>query len=41
MGYVESSLAQNGTTLEIKAGEARLAARVAPRPFYKRGSRRS
>ena len=41
MGYVESSLVQTGTALEIKAGETRLPARVAPRPFYKRGSRRT
>ena len=41
LGYVESSLASTGTALEIKAGETRLPARVAPRPFYKNGSRRS
>ena len=41
MGYVESGLAQTGTAFEIKAGETRLAARVAPRPFYKGGSRRA
>jgi aminomethyltransferase len=41
MGYVESSFAQTGAALEIKAGEARLPARVVSRPFYKRGSRRA
>ncbi len=41
MGYVESGSAQTGTAFEIRAGEARLPARVVPRPFYKRGSRRA
>jgi glycine cleavage system T protein (aminomethyltransferase) len=41
MGYVESASAQTGTALEIKAGEARLPARIVPRPFYKGGSRRA
>jgi glycine cleavage system aminomethyltransferase T len=41
MGYVESALAANGTALEVKAGEVALPARVVPRPFYKRGSRRA
>jgi aminomethyltransferase len=41
MGYVESGSAQTGTVLEIRAGEARLPARVVPRPFYKGGSRRA
>jgi len=41
MGYVESAASALGTTLEIRAGEARLPARVAARPFYTRGSRRA
>jgi len=41
MGYVESALAKNGQPLEIHAGESRLAARVAPRPFYTHGTRKS
>ena len=41
MGYVESASAQTGAALEIRAGEARLSARVVPRPFYKGGSRRA
>ncbi len=41
MGYVEAALAAQGTPLTIRAGEAALAARVVPRPFYTGGSRRS
>jgi aminomethyltransferase len=41
MGYVEAALAANGTMLDIKAGEVALPARVVPRPFYKRGTRRA
>jgi aminomethyltransferase len=41
MGYVESGSSALGTSLEIRAGEARLPARVAARPFYMRGSRRA
>ena len=41
MGYVESGSAGAGAALEIRAGEARLPARVVPRPFYKGGSRRA
>jgi len=41
MGYVETSLAANGTALEIEAGSTTLAARVTARPFYTRGTHRS
>jgi len=41
MGYVETTLAANGTALEIEAGSTKLAARVTARPFYTRGSHRS
>jgi aminomethyltransferase len=41
MGYVEAALAANGTSLAIRAGDSRLAARVAPRPFWTRGSRKA
>jgi aminomethyltransferase len=41
MGYVETASAALGTTLEIVAGSARLAARVAARPFYTQGTRRT
>jgi aminomethyltransferase len=41
LGYVESKLAARGTTLEIRAGENALAAKVVARPFYTRGSRKS
>ncbi len=41
MGYVETALAREGTELAIAAGETRLAARVAKRPFWTRGSRLS
>ena len=41
MGYVESALDRPGGTLEVLAGGTRLIARIAPRPFWTRGSRRS
>ena len=41
MGYVETALAANGSTLEIDAGSTALAARVTARPFYTRGTHRS
>ncbi|MBI5708966.1 MAG: glycine cleavage system aminomethyltransferase GcvT [Candidatus Eisenbacteria bacterium] len=41
MGYVESALDRPGGTLEVIAGGARLSARIVPRPFWTRGSRRS
>jgi aminomethyltransferase len=41
MGYVETGCASIGTPLEIRAGETRLPAAVAARPFYTRGSRRT
>jgi aminomethyltransferase len=41
LGYVESKLAARGTTLQIRAGEATLAAKVVARPFYTHGSRKS
>jgi glycine cleavage system T protein (aminomethyltransferase) len=40
MGYVESAFAANDTALDICAGEARLKARVVPRPFFTKGSHR-
>ena len=41
MGYVERGAHAKGTALSIVAGDARLAARVAPRPFYTQGTRRT
>ncbi len=41
LGYVESAYAALGTTLDARAGESRLPARVVSRPFYTRGSRRT
>jgi len=41
MGYVESALDRPGGTLEVLAGGTRLDARIVPRPFWTRGSRRS
>ena len=41
MGYVESALDRPGGTLEVLAGGTRLNVRIAPRPFWTRGSRRS
>jgi glycine cleavage system aminomethyltransferase T len=41
MGYVESALDRPGGTLEVLAGGTRLDVRIAPRPFWTRGSRRS
>ncbi len=41
MGYVETALAANGTTVEIEAGSTTLSARVTARPFYTRGSHKS
>jgi aminomethyltransferase len=41
MGYVETASARSGGTLEIRAGETRLAATIVPRPFYTRGSRQA
>lgn len=41
MGYVESTLDRPGGTLEVLAGGTRLNVRIAPRPFWTRGSRRS
>jgi aminomethyltransferase len=41
LGYVESALAKDGSTFDIVAGEARLPARVVPRPFYTQGTRKS
>jgi len=41
MGYVESALDRPGGTLEVLAGGTRLIARIVPRPFWTRGSRRS
>jgi aminomethyltransferase len=41
MGYVESALDRAGGTLEVLAGGTRLNVRIAPRPFWTRGSRRS
>ena len=40
MGYVETGCEAPGTALEIRAGEARLPARVATRPFYTRATHR-
>ena len=40
MGYIESAAAKIGTAFEIRAGEARLPARVVARPFYQDGSHR-
>jgi aminomethyltransferase len=39
MGYVEAGLAEPGTPLEIDVRGKRVAARVAPLPFYKRPKR--
>ena len=41
MGYVESALDRPGGTLEVLAGGTLLNVRIAPRPFWTRGSRRS
>jgi aminomethyltransferase len=41
MGYVESALDRAGGALEVLAGGTRLNVRIAPRPFWTRGSRRS
>jgi aminomethyltransferase len=41
MGYVERAPDQPGGTFEVLAGGARLKARIVPRPFWTRGSRRS
>ncbi len=41
MGYVEPALDRSGGTLEVLAGGTRLDVRIAPRPFWTRGSRRS
>jgi aminomethyltransferase len=41
MGYVDSALDRPGGTLEVLVGGTRLNARIAPRPFWTRGSRRS
>jgi aminomethyltransferase len=41
MGYVESALDRPGGTVEVLAGGKRLNARLVPRPFWTRGSRRS
>ena len=38
MGYVETPLATNGTSLEIETGNTLLPARVTARPFYTRGT---
>ena len=40
MGYVEAAAARTGGTIEIRAGETRLPARVVKRPFYTHGSHR-
>jgi aminomethyltransferase len=40
MGYVAAEHAAIGTVIEIRAGEARLAATVVSRPFYTHGSHR-
>jgi len=40
MGYVESAHATVGGELSIRAGEARLTARIVTRPFYTHGSHR-
>ncbi|MBI1799112.1 MAG: glycine cleavage system aminomethyltransferase GcvT [Candidatus Eisenbacteria bacterium] len=40
LGYVEAGCAAVGSAIEIRAGEARLAARVVARPFYTQGSHR-
>ena len=36
MGYVDAALADNGTALEVVAGERTIAAEVVPLPFYKK-----
>ena len=41
MGYVETALDRPGGTLDVLAGGTRLNARITPRPFWTRGSRRS
>ncbi|MEO5617739.1 MAG: glycine cleavage system aminomethyltransferase GcvT [Candidatus Eisenbacteria bacterium] len=41
MAYVEAAHAALGTTLDVVAGETRLPARVARRPFYTKGTKRS
>ncbi len=41
MGYVESALDRPNGTLQVLAGGTRLDARIVPRPFWTRGSRRS
>ncbi len=41
MGYVDSALDRPDGRLEILAGPARLEARIVPRPFWTRGTRRT
>ena len=36
MGYLPSSLAAEGTSVEVEVRAKRLTARVVPRPFYRR-----